>query len=171
MNQSGQKLKIGVMGPGTCTQETARIAQEVGRLIAQAGVILICGGRGGVMEAASKGASEAGGTVVGILPSDDESTANPYITIAIVTGMGHARNAINVLTSHALIAIDGGPGTLSEIALAFKSGTPVVGLQTWHASMNNAPLPIVPASDTADAVKQAIRLAKPRLPRSTGDEL
>ena len=159
------------MGPGTCNEETAQLGEEVGRLIAQAGAILICGGRGGVMEAASKGSSSAGGMVVGILPSDDESTANRFVTIPIVTGMGNARNAINVLTSHALIAIEGGPGTLSEIALALKIGTPVVGLDTWQAKTGSNQLHLVRASDPADAVAKAIRLATGRLPGSSDDEV
>ena len=154
------------MGPGTCDEKTARLAEEVGRLIAEAGAILICGGLGGVMEAASKGSSRAGGTVVGILPSDDDSTANPFVTISIVTGMGNARNAINVLTSHALIAIEGGPGTLSEIALALKIGTPVVGLDTWHATMGDNDLHLIRASDPVDAVAEAVRLGNGRLPGS-----
>ena len=159
MNESQQPLRIGVMGPGTCTEDAAQLAEEVGQLIAEAGAILVCGGRGGVMEAASKGASKTGGIVVGILPSNDASTANSHVTIPIVTGMGNARNAINVLTSQCLIAIDGGPGTLSEIALALKSGTPVIGLNTWYATVNDKELQINRASDAETAVTQAIRLA------------
>jgi uncharacterized protein (TIGR00725 family) len=155
------------MGPGTCSDQTAALAEQVGRLIAEADAVLICGGRGGVMEAASRGAAEAGGTVVGILPSDDESTANPFVTLPIVTGMGNARNAINVLTSHVVIAIEGGPGTLSEIALAAKTGTPLVGLDTWTATSDSASLDIHTARDPDDAVSQALRLGE-RL-RDTGD--
>lgn len=151
------------MGPADCDTETATAAEEVGRLIAQAGAILICGGCGGAMEAASKGAAGAGGTIVGILPSANESEANPFVTIPIVTGMGHARNAINVLTSHAIIAISGGPGTLSEIALAAKTGTPVVGLLTWAANSGSSEIEIHRASNPADAVRQALNLGR-RLP-------
>ena len=155
-------MRIGVMGPADCDAETAIAAEKVGRLIAQAGAVLICGGRGGAMEAASKGATGAGGTVIGILPSANEAEANPFVTIPIVTGMGHARNAINVLTSHAIIAISGGPGTLSEIALAAKTGTPVVGLRTWEANIASAEIEIHAAVDPADAVRLALDLGQNR---------
>ena len=104
---------------------------EVGYLIGKSGAILICGGQGGVMEASAKGARDAGGITIGILPGANASEANPYIDIPIVTDLGNARNAINVLTSQAIIAIHGSYGTLSEIALALKCHTPVVGLDTW----------------------------------------
>ncbi len=129
-------LKIGVMGSGQCDGEISRIAESVGRGVADHDAVLICGGGGGVMEAAARGASEAGGLVVGILPDATEVNANAWIELPIVTGMGNARNAINVLTAHVIIAIAGGPGTLSEIALAIKVGTPVVGLRTWDASLD-----------------------------------
>ena len=118
------------------------------------------------MEAASRGAREAGGLVVGILPSPDASAANPYVDIPIVTGLGNARNAINALTSEALIAISGGPGTLSEIALALKVGTPVVGLNTWQFSIERAigaAYNIHTARTPREAVDQAFRLARTRL--------
>ncbi len=128
---SGMKPRIGVMGAGSCLPEIYSLARELGFLIARKGAILICGGRGGVMEAAAKGAREGGGITVGILPEDSAAGANPYIDIPIVTGLGNARNNINVLTSQAVIAIGGSYGTLSEIALALKCGTPVIGLGTW----------------------------------------
>lgn len=103
-----------------------RIGYEIGRRKA----ILVCGGRGGVMEAAAKGAKEAGGTTVGILPGFDRSEANPYIDIAIPTGMSHARNAINVLAGDSIIVVHGGPGTLSEVGLALAYGKPVIALRT-----------------------------------------
>lgn len=151
------------MGPGACSPETAVLAEDVGRRIAAAGAVLICGGRGGVMEAAARGASEAGGTVVGILPSDDEATASPFVTIPIITGMGNARNAINVLSSHAVIAIAGGAGTLSEIALAAKVGRPVVGLRTWEARIapDGPEIRIYRTKDAQSAVSEALRLADP----------
>ena len=158
-----RQLRIGVMGSATCDDETSRIAETVGRAIAMNEAVLICGGGGGVMEAAARGAWKAGGLVVGILPSDDESTANEWVHIPIVTGMGNARNAINVLTSHAVIAIAGGAGTLSEIALAIKVGTPVVGLKTWKSTIGDQPHsePAFQSAATPEnAVEVAISLAR-----------
>lgn len=147
------------MGPGRCGPDAAALAEGVGRRIAEAGAVLVTGGRGGVMEAASRGAAQAGGIVVGILPGDEESAANPFVTIPIVTGLGEARNAINVLTAHVVIAIEGGPGTLSEIALAAKTGTPVVGLRTWRAATDSAEIPVHRAESADDAVSRALELA------------
>ena len=126
-----RKPQIGVMGPGRVDGTGRELAHEVGRLIAEAGCVLVCGGLGGAMEAAARGACEAGGVVIGILPGASHADANPYITHIIATGMGHARNCINILSSHAIIAVQGEYGTLSEIALALKCGKPVVGLHTW----------------------------------------
>jgi uncharacterized protein (TIGR00725 family) len=118
---------IGVMGGATASDDVLANAYETGSLIAQSGRVLLTGGRNaGVMAAASRGASEAGGLVVGILPDDDTSGVAPHVDIAIPTGMGDARNAINVLASHVVIALPGGAGTVSEIALALKAGRPVV---------------------------------------------
>jgi len=156
-------LRIGVMGPGSCDSDLAAKAAEVGRRIARAGAVLISGGRTGVMQEASKGAAEAGGWVIGILPSDSDREANRWVTIPIPTGMGNARNAVNVLSSQSLIAIAGGPGTLSEIALAVKAGTPVVGLNTWTArNASGDPLPIHVAEDPEHAVTMALELALER---------
>jgi uncharacterized protein (TIGR00725 family) len=124
--------RIGVMGPGDATKAELDAAREVGRLIAGRGGIVVCGGLGGVMEAVSRGAAEAGGVVVGILPGFSADDANPFVTIPIVTGMSHARNIINVWTSDAVIAVGGAFGTLSEIALALKIGRPVVALGSWE---------------------------------------
>ncbi len=123
--------RIGVMGPAVCSPRECQLAREVGFIIGREGGILICGGLGGVMEAAARGAKEAGGITIGILPRASASEANSHIDIPIVSDMGNARNVINVLTSQAIIAIHGAYGTLSEIALALKCGTPVVGLETW----------------------------------------
>jgi uncharacterized protein (TIGR00725 family) len=103
----------------------------VGRELASRGVVLVCGGLGGVMEAACRGAKESGGRTVGILPGADRSAANPYVDVAIATGLGEARNALVVRAADALIAVGGGYGTLSEVALALKAGKRVVGLGTW----------------------------------------
>ena len=120
---------IGVMGGAKASAETVAIAEELGRLIAENGWVLLTGGRNtGVMAAASRGAAEAGGLVVGVLPDDTAAHAAPHVDIAIPTGMGDARNAINVLASHVVIALDGGAGTLSEVALALVSERPVIAL-------------------------------------------
>jgi uncharacterized protein (TIGR00725 family) len=150
--------RIGVMGPSACGPHPMRLATEVGRLIARNGGILICGGRGGVMEAAACGAKEEGGITVGILPGSSSSAANPYVDIPVVTGMGDARNCINVLTSQAIIAIHGSYGTLSEIALALKCGTPVVALETWSLiPPGPAPPPeIIIAGTPQNAVEAAL---------------
>jgi hypothetical protein len=127
----GRRLQLAVVGAGLCSEEVAAVATEVGRLIAQRGAVLVCGGLGGVMEAAAMGARQAGGTTVGIVPTYDKETANPGIEIALATGMGHARNVIVVASSDAVIALPGEHGTASEIALARKLGKPVVVLGAW----------------------------------------
>ena len=124
-------LHVGVIGAGACDSEIYALAQEVGRKIAEKGWVLICGGLSGVMEAAARGCVEAGGTSVGILPGLKASEANPFIRIPIPTGLGEARNVLVVRASEALVAVSGGYGTLSEIALALKTGKPVIGLKTW----------------------------------------
>jgi uncharacterized protein (TIGR00725 family) len=103
----------------------------VGRLVAERGAVLVCGGLGGAMEAACRGAKQAGGLTVGILPGSDRSDANPYVDVALPTGLGEARNALVVRAADAVIAIGGGYGTLSEIAFALKAGKRVIGLDTW----------------------------------------
>lgn len=122
---------IGVIGAGEAREELLRIAEEVGRLLAKEGAIVITGGLSGVMEAASRGAFLEGGITVGILPTLKKEDANPYVKIPIPTGMGEIRNALIVRASDALIAIGGGYGTLSEIAFALKTGKRVVGIKTW----------------------------------------
>lgn len=123
---------IGVVGEGVCTRATARVAEHVGAAIAQAGAVLFCGGRTGVMEAASRGAARAGGTVVGVLPGFSRADGNRWVTIPVVTGMDQARNVVLVRSCDAVIAVGGSYGTLSEIALALKAGKRVVGLGTWE---------------------------------------
>lgn len=123
------KTIIGVMGGAVTDDSVARLAYDVGRLIAERDLVLLNGGRdAGVMAASARGASEAGGLVVGILPGETTAGVAPHVDIAVPTGMGDARNAINVLASHAVIALPGGAGTISEVALALKSGRPVVAL-------------------------------------------
>jgi uncharacterized protein (TIGR00725 family) len=120
---------VAVIGPG---DEPTVAAAEVGRLLAERGAVLVCGGRGGAMEAACRGAKEADGLTVGILPGSDRSEANPFVDVVLPTGLGEARNALVVGAADAVIAIGGGYGTLSEIALALKAGKRVIGLGTWE---------------------------------------
>ena len=128
MNQSS--AIIAVIGAGQCESSIYQLALEVGAEIAKRGAILICGGLGGVMEAAAKGASMAGGLTVGILPGPSCSSANPYIKVPVATDMGQARNVIIAHTADGLVAVSGGPGTLSEIGHGLKIGKPIVGLKT-----------------------------------------
>jgi hypothetical protein len=123
-------MQIAVVGGGVCSPEVGETAERLGRLLAEKGHILICGGLGGVMEAVCRGAREAGGVTLGILP-DEKRDANPYVSIAVATGMGHARNVIIIKSSDAVIALPGEHGTLSEIALALKMNRPVISLGSW----------------------------------------
>jgi uncharacterized protein (TIGR00725 family) len=122
---------IGVIGAGRCSGEVYEQARTIGATIANMGAILVCGGLGGVMEGACRGACEAGGRTLGILPGPDRASANPYVTIPIVTDLGHARNVLIVRSSDLLIAISGGYGTLSEISIGLKLGKSIIGLHTW----------------------------------------
>jgi uncharacterized protein (TIGR00725 family) len=124
-------ILIPVIGGATCSEEEAAQAEAVGRLLAEQGVGVVCGGRGGVMAAVCRGSCEAGGLTIGILPGEDTSEANAWVQIAIPTGLGEARNAIVARAGVGAIAIGGEYGTLSEIALALKWGKAVAGLGTW----------------------------------------
>ncbi|MDH5509857.1 MAG: TIGR00725 family protein, partial [Nitrospinota bacterium] len=117
---------IGVVGAGSCDEKIDRLAHRVGELIAKRGAAMVCGGLGGVMEAASRGAAENGGVTIGVLPGGGREDANPYINLPLVTDMGHARNVIIAHTAQALIAISGGYGSLSEISIGLKLGKPVI---------------------------------------------
>jgi len=123
------RKQIGVIGAGTCGNETRTLAETVGREIAKRGAVLLCGGLGGVMEATAYGAKQEGGITLGILPGTLREEANPWIDFVVVSGMGHARNALIAQSSDALIAVNGEYGTLSEIALGLKMGKPVVILE------------------------------------------
>lgn len=151
---------IAVLGGAACSMEISQLAYEVGRLIAEQGGVLICGGRTGVMEAACRGAQEHGGLTMGILPGDDPSEANPFVQIAIATGLGEARNVVIVKSADAAIAVDGGYGTLSEIAFCLKLGVPVVGVKSW--AIDPA---IHQAGNAAEAVQMAFQLASNRARR------
>ncbi|GAB4204293.1 MAG: hypothetical protein OHK0022_29310 [Roseiflexaceae bacterium] len=144
-------------GAGQCGPELAALAEAVGRALAEAGVQLVCGGLGGVMAAACRGARQAGGITIGLLPGHDRSEANPDVLIPIATGLGEGRNLLIVRTADAVIAIGGEYGTLSEIALACKLGKLVVGLQTWDLGTGTDGRPhILPAASPAAAVALAL---------------
>ncbi|MCJ7575849.1 MAG: TIGR00725 family protein [Dehalococcoidia bacterium] len=154
---------IAVIGNSSCSPEEAKLAESVGELLAQRGVAIICGGLGGVMEAACRGAKSKGGLTVGILPGQDSSTANPWVDIPVVTGIGEARNFAVVKSAQAVVAIGGSYGTLSEIAYALKSGIPIIGLNTWSLSRNGREDDsIVRVQSAVEAVEEAISLAERR---------
>lgn len=133
------------------------MAQRAGELIARRGAALVCGGLGGVMEAASRGASMTGGVVIGVLPGDDARACNPHVTYPVATGMGHARNVIIVRTAHVLIAFEGESGTLSEIAIALKLGKPVIGVDAWRTVKG-----VIVRSTPEEAVEEAFgRIGRP----------
>ena len=155
-----KKSFIAVIGGGQCSVKEARLAEEVGRELARQGAILVCGGLGGVMEAACKGASSEGGITIGILPGDSHRAANPYVQIPIVTGLGYARNIVVVKSAQAIIAIGGSYGTLSEIGHALQNNIPVIGLNTWSLSRNSKQdNSIIPAENPTEAVTKALNLA------------
>jgi uncharacterized protein (TIGR00725 family) len=157
---------ISVIGGEACGPEALRTAESVGREIARRGATLICGGRGGVMEAACRGAREGGGHTIGILPgrSHEDSPPNAHVEFPIFTGMGFARNVMVVLSGDAVIAIDGSYGTLSEISYALIHDVPVVGLDTWDFNYHGftGHEKIVRLSDPGEAVAVAISLAEER---------
>lgn len=153
------KTFIAVIGGRQCSEQEANLAEEVGREIARRGAILICGGMGGIMEAACKGASSEGGLTIGILPGESRQAANSYVSIPIITGMGSARNVILAKTAQAVIAIGGVYGTLSEIGHALQNGVPIIGLNTWSiACYGQTTNPIIAAENPADAVNKAFDL-------------
>lgn len=153
-------MLIGVIGGHNPSPDGVKTAGEVGYELAKRGVTLVCGGLGGVMEAACKGAKDAGGLTIGILPGNDRASANPYVDIPIVTGIGEMRNVIIIKSVQAAIAIEGEFGTLSEIAYAFRWQVPVVGLNTWEFSRQGQNLgSVIKADSPQDAVEKALAQA------------
>jgi uncharacterized protein (TIGR00725 family) len=154
-----RRRQIAVVGRGEPDDELAPLAEEVGRRLAEAGAVVVCGGRGGVMEAAARGAREAGGEVIGVLPGEDPGAANPHVTHVVATGIGHARNLAVVASADAVVAIGGEWGTLAEMALARRLERPVVALRGWRVSgqgsMEGGP-GIAIASDPAEAAALAL---------------
>ncbi|TQS39822.1 TIGR00725 family protein [Cryptosporangium phraense] len=141
---------IGVIGPGDgATASQCALAAEVGTLLARSGAIVVCGGLGGVMEAACRGARSAGGTTIGFLPGTEAADANPYVTIALPTGLGELRNGLIVRAGRAFVAVGGSWGTLSEIALAKRAGKPVYALDGWE----------IPGLEPAPSPEEAVRRA------------
>jgi uncharacterized protein (TIGR00725 family) len=155
-----RQRQVAVIGAGTCDDELAGQAEEVGRGLAAAGLVLVCGGMGGVMEAASRGAAEGGGTVIGIVPGSEAADANEHCTHVIATGIGQARNLAVVASGEAVVAIGGEWGTLSEIGFARKLGRPVVALGSWSVSgagaMADGP-GVAVVESAADAVNAVVR--------------
>jgi hypothetical protein len=149
-------VQIAVIGAGTAEKEVALLAEDVGRLLAKRNAVLICGGLGGVMEAAARGARSAGGATIGILPGESRAEANPWIEYGVATGIGHARNLAVAASGDAVIAVGGGWGTASEIALARKLGRPVVVLGVGPGIKGEG---IVHAESAGEAVELALSLA------------
>ncbi len=154
----GKRLSIGVIGGNDCSPSDAEIAYELGSHIAARGAVLICGGKGGIMEAVSKGAFEKGGTVIGILPGTDKSEANPFVSVAIPTGLGISRNVIVVHSSDVIIAFPGAYGTLSEIAVALAVNKTVIRMPGAWDLRKAAPVDAGKFKEAFDA-RQAIGLA------------
>jgi len=150
MMETRKKVRIGVIGGGSPELKFRQLAFKVGKLIAEKGAILICGGLSGVMEAASQGAKEGGGLTIGILPGNNPNQANPYIDIPIATNMGHSRNSLVALNSDVLIAVNGQYGTLSEIAYGCIYRKKIIGLGTWDIKG------VIPAESPDEAVKLAL---------------
>ena len=158
-------LYVGVAGASRPEAPLLDQAEVVGRRLAEAGAIVVCGGGPGVMEAVCRGAQAAGGTTVGLLPGLDRAEGNPHLTISIPTGLGQGRNLLLVRSSNALIAIGGGFGTLSEIALALRTGTPVIGLATWSLHLDGRPVDAFPvATDPDTAAELALEAARSHNP-------
>jgi uncharacterized protein (TIGR00725 family) len=150
---SSRRRLVAVCGESDPQTPLADLAFELGRGIAQRDAVLICGGLTGVMEHAARGARTAGGLTIGLLPGDDPDEANDYVRVAIATGLGHARNAILARTADGVVAVGGGLGTLSEIALALRNGRPTIGIQTWRFDRDRRTEPELPiAANPKDAL-------------------
>ena len=150
---SSRRRLVAVCGESDPQTSLADLAFELGRGIAERGAVLICGGLTGVMEHAARGARAAGGLTVGVLPGDDADEANAFVAIAIATGLGHARNAVLARAADGVVALGGGLGTLSEIALALRSGRPTIGIRTWRFDRDRRAEPELPvAANVNDAL-------------------
>ena len=147
-------MRVSVIGGSSVPPETAAVAEELGERLVNRDHTVVCGGLGGVMEAVCRGAREAGGETIGILPTDRRSDANPHVTVPVATGLGHARNALVVMNGDAAVAVDGSHGTLSEIGMALAQGRPVAGLDTHDvAGVEAVETPV----EAVDYVEKAVR--------------
>jgi len=150
-------LYVGVAGASEPEAQLVGLAEELGRRLAEAGATVVCGGGPGVMAAVCRGARAAGATTIGLLPGTERSGGNPYLSVALPTGLGEGRNLLLVRASDALIAVGGGFGTLSEIALALRTGVPVIGMATWGLTRDGQPVtPFPVAANPAEAARLAI---------------
>lgn len=159
-----RRLQIAVVGAGRCAEDVAELAEEVGAEIGRRGCVLVCGGLGGVMEAAARGASAGGGLTVGILPGYAAEAANPHLDVVLPSGMGHARNVVVVAGGDAVIALPGEHGTAAEVALALKLGRPVVGLGAWSEIRG-----VESAGSAVEAVERAVAGARRRRTSASAD--
>lgn len=161
-----RQLLISVIGRGDGASSRAiELATEIGKLLAERGATVVCGGLNGVMEAACRGAKSAGGTTIGILPGSDPDAANEWVDIPIPTGLGYARNVLVVKAGAAVIAVAGAYGTLSEIGHSLAEDRPVIGLETWDLDLpEGTNAGIIRANDPADAVEKAIAIARGKQP-------
>jgi uncharacterized protein (TIGR00725 family) len=163
------RVHVAVVGGGEAGDDVCRLAEDLGRELARRGAVVVTGGLGGVMAAASRGAKDGQGSTIGILPGADRADANPWVDVAVPTGLGEGRNLLVVRAADAVVAVAGEFGTLSEIALALRAGTPVIGLRTWELARDGRPVDaIVVASTPADAAGKAVALATRRPAPPTG---
>ncbi len=154
-------IQIAVIGGSEATDEEAATAEALGAALASGGAIVVCGGLGGVMAAVCRGSKSVGGLTVGILPGPEPSAANPWVDIVVATGLGEARNAVVVGSAQAVVAVGGEYGTLSEIALALRAGTPVIGMGTWSLTRSDGvpDFGVVRVGDPVEAAALALRLS------------
>ena len=154
-NDTGRKPVIAIIGAGKCSKKLYDIAAEIGRYVAENGGVVLCGGLGGIMEGAARGAKEAGGTTIGIIPSENKADANQFIDHVIPTGFGQARNVLVVRAADAIVALPGKFGTLSEMAFALVSGKPIISVQAWKLGEE-----ILQVEDPIEAARIAMDLAR-----------
>jgi uncharacterized protein (TIGR00725 family) len=159
---------VAVIGASNATEWELATAERVGRLLADAGCVLVCGGLGGVMDAAARGSAAGGGVSIGILPGDDRVDASRNLTVAIASGFGEARNAIVARSADAVIAVGGEFGTLSEIALALKMGKPVIGLGTWELGRDDLTTDPIVRTETPEEAVEELRRFLPQMAAPTG---
>ncbi|HLX89442.1 MAG TPA: TIGR00725 family protein [Acidimicrobiales bacterium] len=155
-----ERIHVAVVGSGHASDDECDQAARLGRFLAEAGAVVVCGGLGGVMEAVCRGVRGGGGLSIGVLPGSDRSAANPYVDVAVPTGMGEGRNVLVVRTADAVVAVGGEYGTLSEVALALQAEIPVIGLGTWELAKHGRAVDAVHrASSPEEAADAAVREA------------